>query len=223
MAEKTLEEFISEYIKNKELSSTKESYEAWLRKNGISAESTYGNSIKEIDSDYKRMLPTHGSDAEKLSDIGLTDSGYSDYLRGKAYSQMQRDKSIARSKYASDSTKNIKGYQSYLDSYAKSESAAIDKVVRMISSDGILDYDTAYRYAVTLGLSKESAAAAAGMARDHTIKTLKSSLMNRIISGRLTGTQARELALGLGFDKKDADSLEKYAEEVNSYYPSKKK
>ncbi len=220
MADKTLEEFIGEYVANKARSNTKESYESWLRKNGVNSESIYADALKEIDTDYKTSLSTHGSDAEALHRLGLTGSGYSDYLSGKAYSEMQSEKRHARADYEENVKKNQKGYQSYLDAYMKNERMLFEDVIKTMSRDGILDYTTAYRYGVNKGLSDASAAEAARLAGEYTRLTLKSTVMNKIISAALTETQAMEYALGLGLGEDDAKVLGEYAKQIRKYRPS---
>ncbi len=220
MPEKTLEEFVSEYMANKAKSNTKESYESWLRANGINAEKIYFDTVRDIESDYQRELSGHGSRAEALAGLGLTGSGYSDYLSGKAYSEMQKGKQDARSTYAENKRKNISGYQSYIKDYKEAEDKSIKAVVKAIGNDGIVDYDTAYRYAVSLGLSEESASAAAKTASDYAVKTLRSSVMKRILSQGLGKTQAINYALGLGLSENDANELGEYAREISKYRAS---
>ncbi len=218
MKEKTFEEFISEYVENKVKSNTKESYSEWVKRNGIDADEIYFDTLSGIEADYKRDLSTHGTDAERLSRLGLTGSGYSDYLSGKAYSALQESKLRAKESYAENTAKNEQGYQSRLAENKKQETELFESVINAISTDRILDYDTAYSYAVSRGLSKESAAAAARLSGEYTRYSLKSSVMNTIVSYRLSGKQALNYALGLGLSEEDAEELSKYAEAMNTYY-----
>ena len=52
------------------------------------AEQARQDAIKNAYITYDRSLPTFGQNAERLAQMGLTNSGYSDYLGGVAYSSM---------------------------------------------------------------------------------------------------------------------------------------
>ena len=97
---KTLDEFVKTYIQNKAKSSSKESYADWLRANGINSEKIYSDSIRDITADYERAKSNYGSNAESLAKLGLTASGYSDYLTSRAYAALQERKSKADREYA---------------------------------------------------------------------------------------------------------------------------
>lgn len=49
------------------------------------AEAARERGIVDASTAYRQMLATYGANAEKLAGMGLTGSGYSDYLSGKAY------------------------------------------------------------------------------------------------------------------------------------------
>ena len=220
---KTLEEFISEYVNNKVKSNSKQSYAAWLKANGIDSEKIYSEKLKDIETDYKSGLNNYGAAAESLSRQGLSESGYSDYLNGKVYSEMQRSKRYAKSEYENNIQKNEKGYADYLDSYIKNENKTFASVVKTIDSNGIIDYDAAYRYAVNQGLSEDTAKIAAKTASDIARKKLKDSVIRKIVSAGLTETQVKEYAMGLGLSEAEALELGRYAKEINNYYPTETK
>ena len=52
------------------------------------AEQARQDAIKNAYATYDRSLPTYGQNAERLANMGLSKSGYSDYLGGVAYSSM---------------------------------------------------------------------------------------------------------------------------------------
>ena len=221
-ANPTLEDFIKNYIQSKAKSNTAESYEAWLSKNGIDSERIYADSIRDITGDYKRAKSEYGSLAESLGKLGLTASGYSDYLNGKAYSEMQRRKSGARDKYAENEAKNRQGYAKYLEERAESESSKYKSIIKSISDAGIMNYDDAYNYAVSAGLSGQAAEVAAQNASDIVRKKARENVLKTIISENFNTKQAREYALALGLSESEADELADYANKINrdSYYSS---
>lgn len=218
----TLEEFVENYIQNKAKSNTKQSYADWIISNGISAEEIYSSGIRDINLDYAKARSEYGPNAERLAELGLNSSGYSDYLSGKAYSEMQKSKSEARNDYAKAATKNTVGYQEYLRKYAEKENESYEKIVNEITDRGIIDYSTAYNYAVGAGLSESMAKAAAKTASDISLAKLKESIVNTVLSQQLTASQAKKYALELGLSEEDAEAIAKYASAANEYVSTEK-
>ena len=218
----TLEDFVKSYIRNKEYSSSEEDYRTWLSQNGIDSEKIYADSIRDITSDYKQAKSEYGSLAESLSNLGLTASGYSDYLNGKAYSEMQKRKEGARKNYAENEHKNRQGYSDYVAGIAKKSYSNYTDVVNSISNAGILDYDEAYSFALQEGLSGSAAELAAKTANDMVKRKRRESALKTIISNSYGRTQAREYALALGLSEVEAEELAAYADKINreSYYSS---
>lgn len=218
----TLTDFVKNYIKNKEYSVSDEEYRRWLSNNGIDSDKIYAESIRDITGDYKRAKSEHGSLAESLSSLGLTASGYSDYLNGKAYSEMQKRKEGARNKYAENERENRRGYSEYVAGLAKAEKANYESVVSSITSAGITDYEEAYNFALTQGLSESSAELAAKTASDMTRRKAREKALKTIIGQNFGKTQALEYSLALGFSESEAEELAEYADKINrqNYYSS---
>ncbi len=218
----TLEDFVKSYIKNKEYSSNTEDYRSWIKQNGVDSAKIYADSIRDITGDYKRARSEYGSLAESLSDLGLTASGYSDYLNGKAYSEMQKRKEGARAKYSENERQNHRGYAEYISGIAKKDYTNYTNVVNSISNAGILDYDEAYNFALQEGLSESSAELAATTANDMVKRKRRENAIKTIIGNSFGRTQAREYALALGFSDAEAQELAEYAQKINreNYYSS---
>lgn len=213
----TLEDFVKTYVQNKAKSSSKESYEDWLRTNGVNSKEIYSDSIKDITADYERAKSGYGRKAETLSGLGLTTSGYSDYLASSAYSLMQKRKAGAQNKYSENEIANRKAYSDYIKEISDADSKAYKNVVNTISNEGIVDYEKAYTYAVNAGLSEENAKLAAETASEIARRNLKQSAMKTIISRYFNTNQAREYALALGLSSEDAKELAEYASTINKY------
>ena len=103
----TFEEFVENYIENKKRADSPDSYRDWIISNGVNSEKLYSEAIRDISGDYNRAKSEYGTRAEKLSSLGLSSSGYSDYLSGKAYSEMQKRKQSAKESYAENEMKNL--------------------------------------------------------------------------------------------------------------------
>ena len=213
----TLEEFVENYIQNKAKSSTEQSYADWLRLNGINAEKIYSDSISDITVDYARAKSQYGANAEALARLGLNSSGYSDYLSGKAYGEMQKSKSNAKSKYVESTNKNAAGYEDYLSQYTKAENKIFESIVDEISGKGIIDFTQAYSYAIGAGLGEDAAKAAAKTGSDLSRTALKKSIVNTVITKQLTSGEAKEYALQLGLGEEEADEIAEFAKKTNEY------
>ena len=211
----TFEDYLKKYIQNKALSSTKDSYADWLRSNGIDSKKVYSDTLRDIETDYLRARSEHGANAERLASLGLGASGYSDYINGVAYSDMQNKKRLAREDLYENERKNAKDYQSYTAEHVAKAEKAFSEAYKGIQSAGIADYEKAYAYAVSAGLGEDGASIVAKLASDSVVKSLKEKIMKEIVSKYLTEAQTMEYARGLGLGEDDAKELSEYAKAIN--------
>ncbi len=211
----TFEDYLKKYIQNKALSSTKESYADWLRSNGVDSKKVYTDTLRDVETDYLRARSEHGANAERLAELGLGASGYSDYINGVAYSEMQNKKRLAREDLHESERKNLSSYRDYTAEYTAKAEKAFSEAYRGIQSSGIADYEKAYAYAVSAGLGEEGASIVAKLASDSVVRSLREKVMKEIISKYLTEAQAMEYAKGLGLGEDDAKELSQYAKTIN--------
>lgn len=216
----SLEDFIKTYVENKVKSESKESYENWLRQNGVDSYGIYSDAIRDANTDYRREKSSYGVNAEKLSSLGLSGAGYSDYIDGKAYSEMQRSKASARGTLAENEAKNRSEYGKYLEDKATWAKSDYEKAVKYITDANIMDYDEAYNYAVTAGLGEEDAALAAKTAGEAVRKRARAEVLSVIVNQRYNHKQAAEYARALGLSEEEAQELSSYADIINAsgYY-----
>lgn len=214
-SKKTFEDYLKKYIQNKALSSTKESYTDWLRSNGVDSEKVYTDTLRSIETDYLRAKSEHGTNAERLAKLGLSSSGYSDYINGLAYSDMQNKKQLAREDLYESEQKNLSSYRDYTAEYAAKAEKAFSEAYRGIQSAGITNYEKAYAYAVSAGLGEDGASIVAKLASDSVVRSLREKVMKEIVSKYLTEAQAMEYAKGLGLGEDDAKELSEYAKAIN--------
>ena len=80
----------------------------------------------------------------------------------------------------------------------------------------MINYDTAYLYAISAGLPSSDARAAASAATEANKQDLKRKISKTIVSKSLTSLQAKEYALSLGFSLEEAEEIAKYADSINS-------
>lgn len=213
----TLEDFVKSYLQTKVATEGTAGYESWLKSNGVPAEKIYASTIKDINADYRRERSEFGANAEGLASLGLTSSGYSDYINGLAYANMQKNKQAARESYADALRKNEADYKSYVDELKKAEGDSFRSAVKEMSDKRITNFDVAYNYALAQGLSDEAAKAAASAANELSRSVIKESVTKTILTQRLTEREAYGYALSLGLGEDEAVELSKYAEYMNRY------
>lgn len=218
----SLEDFIKNYIQNVKVSSSPESYKEWLKSYGINSREILNESLSDIGADYERAKSTFGANAERLSSLGLSVSGYSDYLSAKAYESMQKRKTGAYDKYAENEKTNKSGFRDYVESALKKEESAkkeenesFYKTMNDIVDAGIRDVEAAYSFAIETGLSEEKARAAAKAATDTVNRKLSETTLRYIISHSFDKEQAKQYALAVGLSEEEAEGLAKYADSIN--------
>ena len=82
---------------------------------GDAAQKNYDNALTDAESDYARAKATYGQKAETLGRMGLTGSGYGDYLEGLAYSEMQGAKQNAALTRDERQAEQQRSYGEYLE------------------------------------------------------------------------------------------------------------
>lgn len=211
----TLEDFLGQYVRNKKLSSTAESYGNWLSAYGSDAKDTLDKQLSAIEDDYQRAKSTYGTKAERLAALGLSSSGYSDYLDGVAYAERERAKSNAYRTAANTEAQNRRGYENYLASYQKEQSGLLEKAYKAIADSGTFDEDAAYRRALGMGLDAASAkeAVAGGIALSK--EKIRRALYREILSEGLGRDGAVAYAKTYGFSDAEAGAFGDYAEAMN--------
>lgn len=216
----SLEDFVKNYVENRMKSDSKESYERWLRLNGVDSYGIYADAERDIINDYNRKRSNYGATAERLSALGLSSAGYSDYLDGHAYSEMQKSKERARAALAENEAKNRKGYGAYIEARAKEEKSDYKNAVKSLTEANVMDYDEAYNLAVSMGLGEEGAALAAKAANDAVRKKRRASVLSVIVNRNYNYKQTVAYATSLGLSEQEATELGEYADLINSqgYY-----
>ena len=218
----SLEDFIKTYIQNVKVSSSPESYSEWLKRYGVDSRGILNESLSDIGADYERAKSSFGANAERLSSLGLSSSGYSDYLSAKAYETMQKRKAGAYDKFIENEKSNKSGFSDFVanalkeeDAVKKAENESFYKTVSDIVESGIRSEEEAYSFALETGLSEEKARAVAKTATDTVNRKLTEDTLRYIISHSFDKEQAKQYALAVGFSEEEAEGLAGYADSIN--------
>ena len=235
----SLEDFIKNYIDSQIISNEKESYESYTKKNGIDSRAIYDMGLIEAETDYKKSRAEYGALAENLASNGLTGGGYSDYLTGKAYSEMQKKKGELLRDYTENERKNRTSYEGYLSGLKKQENDAMKdyldflvtlekqngsgytKAIKEISSGGIVDYESAYALALRSGLNEDDAKSAAEIGVRVSKDKRNKEIIKTVIAKEMIRGEAFYYALSLGLSEEEAVEIADHAENINdSVYTS---
>ena len=216
---KTLKEFIESYLENKRISEKGESYEKWLTKRSPSRELEYGDRLQALATGKARGLSTYGKAAEKLSDMGLTGSGYADFISSVAKKSERDGKISAQADFISSSAKDMDSYKSYISALERENRKMYDSTVKSIVDLGYLDFTAAYELAIGNGIDEKAAREAAQSATDTVKGRLKSKVLHAIVENTLTESETYEYAISLGLSAEIAKALALQAKKINEYIP----
>lgn len=192
-------------------------YAEWLASEGEDARGKYADALDAIERDAAAAMPGYGATAEGLASRGLAASGYADYLGGRAYAERQKLRDAARREYQSGLERNRAGYAEYLSGYASDEHALCERVGNKLLGSGIDDFDTAYNYAVSSGVSEKTAGRLASDAVAKTRAQRKQTVLDRVYRDGIDRTHAIIIALNAGLTKEEAEEIGEFAYQMSLY------
>ena len=146
-------------------------YQQWLKNQGLDiegayqqkvqqAQQAYAQSLAQNRAAYERQLGTYGANAESLAQSGLSASGYSDYLAGKAYAAQQAGnakagQALALSQQAALESAHGTAQEQYAN-YLSQVNKQTEDIYSSLQSTGGKLSDEAKKYYETLGYSPEA-------------------------------------------------------------------
>lgn len=135
-----------------------DNYTEWLDKYGTDTEAARAEAYKNRQAELERNRSTYGRNAENLAQLGLTNSGYSDYLDGVGYAAYIAGLSDADSQKAMQDAEYARQYAQYL---TEKEAEAKQQAMALYGSvmSGELTAEQAMQYAKFLGASDDDAQA----------------------------------------------------------------
>lgn len=98
------------------------------------AESQRERAMVDADSAYRQSQAGYGATAEAIGDMGLTGSGYGEYINGKAYSQMRSDVQAANASYDASKSNAESEYYNNLMAHQASKDSTFAEVLAGASS-----------------------------------------------------------------------------------------
>lgn len=161
----------------------------------------------------------YGKIAEKLASIGLSSSGYEDYIRTSTERNYDENLKTAKKNLLVGRYNEESGYSKYLSDYDNLQNKISKSLIEKIGKGSDFNIENAFNAAVDAGLSEEyayfAAAKAVRNAKDNAVK----NAVEFAKDNNLTAKRAKNYALSLGLDEAYAEDV---YQAVLSYREAKK-
>ncbi len=213
----SLKDFVESYLANKKI----EDYEGWVSKYGKDASSSYAEALSSAERTYARGQATYGRVASDLQSKGLTGSGYSAYLSGKAYERYAGSREAAltaKQKTEDDNRIRYASYREERETAAREEGeGAFRKALSSLFSSKIVDEESGAAYLAAFGITGEMAKEMAKI--NQSVKSgseYRDEVFNFCLENYYNHDQTVAYAIGLGLSAEEAEALGKAVETIRS-------
>ena len=202
----------------------KKSYADYISQSGIRAEENYYDTIKASKTEKALASTDYGVNSSKLSSMGLSESGYEDYLKNTLESQYKTKTESSHRALLSDEYKNKKGYEAYVSSYKALQEKISQSVIDEIGKGNNFSYENAYDKAVKAGVSEDLASYTASRAVSTAINNTIKEAVTFAKANNLSPKTAKDYAKSLGLDEiyaeKVYNSISTFTKEERDFYSS---
>lgn len=201
----------------------KQSYESWLNAEGSRKDEDFADALSLHNAALKLSAPGYGALGRRLSENGLTRSGYADYIRNDARDKISAMSESAEHERYLDAYGDIKGYEKYVSEYKQRQGSIMSDVTELIYNKHVFDIETAFAIAMDAGLSEENALTVSAAATKEAKHKVREEAILYAKENKLSAREVRQYAQSLGLDEKSiAYILEKLALKNSSsdYYGS---
>ena len=191
------------------------SYKEWLSRNGAS---TDPDGIKNAATAYAKGSPDYGAAAERVSDRGLSRTGYAQYLREKNEETYRAALGKIKRQNDERESRNRNGYLSYLTQWEQQQDELMQKTLHSLAEQKVSGISDAYADALEAGLTDDRAAVVSRLApvvgRYGTRRLGEgiSGVLAVSLQAGLSGADADLLARACGISSSDAKKLRQTVE-----------
>ena len=207
----SLQSFFDDYIRNQSINNGTADYQAYIAAESRKIDDTYSSAIEKLYSDSARAKAGYGTTAEMLGDMGLTNSGYAKYVDSRINESLKSGISDVLSQKSTAKSSLGSSYEDYVKDYVNDRNKLTVSITDKLISNKILNYDSAYFYAVTAGLSDNEAKIAAENAYNALRQGVISSIITELTNMHLTADMATTLAKSYGLNGADVERVRNYA------------
>lgn len=209
MAKKSIEDYIKKYIGKIDKVSDGE------KKLSHEAKSSFSDAIANAISTKIKESAGYGRKAEKLSGLGLSNSGYADFINARAKKNVLLN-------IDSGAGEALKAIAEERENAKIDEGKILELQKKLISytvKNDLTDKALIYDYAKALGIDKDRLDSAVDYAISENEKHKRTKnydkVHSNIIYRRLTSKEAYEYAISLGLSEEDAKALADIAYKIN--------
>lgn len=179
------------------------------------AKTAFSTAISSALAKKARASARYGKNAERLSGLGLTDSGYADYIEKRSNVKLKNDIADATDDIILGTERAMRAAK-YKDTSLLSLE---DKLSSYAIKNDISDEESLRLYGKSLGIEPERLAEAARNAISANERYKRDKGFNEvhknIVYRRLTRNEAYQYALSLGLSEDDATKLGEIAYKIN--------
>lgn len=207
----SLKSFLDTYIKNQSINNGPNNYTAYIAEQSSKIDNTYAKAMEKLYLNSAKSRAGYGTNAQSLSNMGLSNSGYAKYIDSQVNSQLDAGKSALLSQESEERDALGTSYKDYLRNYSEERGKLTNSITDKLISNKILDYKSAYSYAISAGLSHEEANVASQNAYSALRQGVISSLITDLTNMHLTVDMAETLAKSYGLNSEDVERVRNYA------------
>lgn len=210
----SLEKFLENYLKNKRITNSADSFDEYRAKNAHDYDGEYARGVESAYVKSMKANADYGAKAERIFSSGLSGSGYAErqrQLSGEGY-QKQLEELLGERSSAHEST--VRGYADYLEDYGKRQGSLMKTVRSELIKNGILNEEKAYEYALGAGLTDERAREVSAGLYSALKDKIVADLIDKVITFRLDPDGAAELARKYGLNEEDTEYVRQEAERL---------
>ena len=214
----SLEEFINKYISNQKVLNKADSFDTYKRKNAINYTRDFNKGAESLYATKMKELATYGRNNRNIANIGLQNSGYSEYVNNQANSSY--NSGVNKLKQIRDAAQSdaLRGYTKYLEKYSNRQTALKESVSSHLISNNVVNLNDAISYGIAQGLSEDDAIAIGQNAYSITKQKAFNSILEQATSLGLDREGAVMLAKKMGFTDEDAEEAGREVGEMMSHY-----
>lgn len=214
----TLEDFMKKYISNQKIKNGADSFDTYRHKNGLNYNRSYSRAVESLYADKKRNLATYGQNYRDISNKGLQNSGYAEYVSGKAGSDYTSEISKLGALRDQAESRALASYAGYLEKYSDKQKALKESVTSHLIKNDVVDLDAAVAYAIGQGLTEEDAIAVGQSVYSVTKQKVFNSILEQVATLGLDKNGAVMLAKKMGVTESDAEEFGSEIEEMLKHY-----
>ena len=176
------------------------------------------DALRDAQTSRAKRSPDYGAAAEKLTDRGLSKTGYAEYLRGKNEEAYKTLTDANRAKNDAREAGNRSGYLAYLKKWETDQDELMQKTLSHLAETRVSGIEAAYADALAAGLTEDRARIVSRVAPSvgrYGMRRLREGIAGVLsvsVSAGLSGAEAELLARVCGVSQADAKKLRQTVE-----------